>query len=1052
MFVQHHKQKEQQSLALILVLGFLLRLLLSTATEGYPYDISCFFAWGNRMVELGAGAFYAEDYFCDYPPAYLYVLGMVSRVMRLFDINYLEKAASALLVFVPALADVGLGLSVYHIARKSGNSSLALRLAAFVAFCPLFWYDTAVWKQIDSVPALLLLGCFYLLSQAKYLPAAALYGLALAVKPQALILGPVLALCFLLPVLFAKDIKSFWRAILEGAGGILAAIVPLYLCALPFFGFGNTVSGLYQTYLTTSSSYPYASVNAFNFIAACGGNWVLHAELFAIDLFGRSFLLFFSWATFGKLAIIASSVFVVCLALRAQRNHRFSPMLLAGVYMVAVFTFGHSMHERYLLLGVALLLGAVAQCGNRALLSIAGGLSLTSLFNMAVVYTVVDTDDNFLTSATSTLTMRIVGLLETILCIWLLYEAWQICSGAVRASFGASPVRQAPLRKGKQTRTQKEAAKKIAAQSVMQPAQAEEGASVQPSKAAIMAYHPAPQPGWTRKEKSFVVVLTLAVAVLSFAYLGDVTAPQNAHDTTTQTAYELVIPQGDADTMWVYTGVVQSGAVLNLSDQDGMSLMTVDLPIGGLFQWETYSIPACDGYLITVSGGEIIEIGFKDIDGNLLALSGMDETGTATALTSAMFDEQSLIPDVISQLNSFYFDEIYHARTAYESINGLDIYEISHPPMGKNFIALGIVLFGMTGFGWRCVGVLFGVLMVPVIYWLTRRLTRSPLAAGLVALLLSFDFMRYTQSRIATIDTISAFFILLAAACMVWYCQSVLEKGVRASIVPMALSGIAFGFGAASKWTGLYGGVALAILYFGVLCLRGYQQKNRITFYKECKAAIAGGVLFFVLIPLAIYLASYLPYYLADPNFGLAEWWQNQEYMYWYHSSLDATHSFSSSWYSWVFDLRPVWYYMGSDLPAGTYASIAGFYNPVLCWVGLVAWLRLVVRALQGKGSAVGNALIILLLSQFLPWLLVTRCTFLYHYYPSFLFTVIAIGLWFEELRVANKVRAYRLAGALLAVVAIFFVWFYPVLSGLPIGATWAQSLKIFASYGFYIL
>ena len=138
---------------------------------------------------------------------------------------------------------------------------------------------------------------------------------------------------------------------------------------------------------------------------------------------------------------------------------------------------------------------------------------------------------------------------------------------------------------------------------------------------------------------------------------------------------------------------------------------------------------------------------------------------------------------------------IYHARTGYETLHGMQIYETTHPPLGKDLIALGIAIFGMTGFGWRFFGTLFGVLMVPVLYLLARRLTRKPRLAGFAAVLLSLDFMRFSQSRLATIDSYVTFFILLGAYWMVCYCQSVLQKGVGGSVAPMALCGIAFGLG-----------------------------------------------------------------------------------------------------------------------------------------------------------------------------------------------------------------------------------------------------------------
>lgn len=35
----------------------------------------------------------------------------------------------------------------------------------------------------------------------------------------------------------------------------------------------------------------------------------------------------------------------------------------------------------------------------------------------------------------------------------------------------------------------------------------------------------------------------------------------------------------------------------------------------------------------------------------------------------------------------------------------------------------------------------------------------------------------------------------------------------------------------------------------------------------------------------------------------------NQTYMYNYHSGLEATHPYSSAWYQWPIDYRPLWAY-----------------------------------------------------------------------------------------------------------------------------------------------
>lgn len=1017
-----HKTTKQQPrvLALVLLAGLVLRMGLALATEGYPYDTNCFFAWALRMAEVGPAEFYAEGYFCDYPPGYLLVLWLVGLGMKVFRLNYLQTAARLLLVLVPVIADCAIALVLYRTASQRLDQRLALRFAAAAAFCPVLLFDTGVWKQIDGVFALLVLLCFVLLEQGRMLPGAVLYGLALAVKPQALLAGPVLALCFLRPLLTAKDTHARLCAVKDGALGVLCAVAPPALCGLSFWGFAGLWSGLTEKYLTTAGSYPYATINGFNLMAALGGNWTAQTERFW--LFGRIPLC--TWQQLGMALLLALTVFAAVLAWRAAKKGCFSPLLLAAVYTVGVFTFSHRMHERYLILGVVLLCAAAARLGSRKLFLLSAGLSLTSLFNLAVVYCTVGSDDEFLNSAASTLMMRATGLAETVLCLLLLAAAWDLCSGREPQPFELQPVEKIPA-------------------------------------------PPQTQPVWTRREKLLLTGLTLCVAAVSFAYLGDTTAPQTCVDANGQGSVQYTVRlNGDADHVLIYPGISSDNdGRLTIADANGTAVVEMELSYGNPFTWKIcYGDYSAGLYTITVAEGQVFEIEFRDEDGRRINLTSQSPAET-DGMNSALFDEATLVPDTVSQLNSFYFDEIYHARTGYETLHGMKVYETTHPPLGKDFIALGIAIFGMTGFGWRFFGTLFGVLMVPALYLLARRLTRKPGLAAFAAVLLSLDFMRFSQSRLATIDSYVTFFILLGAYWMVCYCQSVLQKGVGGSILPMALCGVTFGLGCASKWTGMYAGVGLAVCYFGVLWQR-YKQlctadasasrqetgRKRRQFLREFGLAIGGGVLFFVVVPMAIYLMSYLPYRLYDPDFGLREWWSCQTYMYWYHSSLEATHAFSSCWYSWPLDLRPVWYYMGSGLPEGSYASIAGFFSPVVCWLGTAAMLCLFAKGLAGRSTAAQRGVMVFFLSQLLPWVLVTRCTFLYHFFPCLPFLVLALTLCLEKLQLRNPPAARRAGVGVLAAAAVLFVWFYPALSGLPVSGAWAASLKWLPSWGFYIL
>ena len=87
MSMTNQRTKVNHSLWRLLGLALALRLVLALCTDGYPYDMSCFVAWGNKLAEQGPAAFYSEGYFADYPPGYLWVLGLVGLLRAALPMN-----------------------------------------------------------------------------------------------------------------------------------------------------------------------------------------------------------------------------------------------------------------------------------------------------------------------------------------------------------------------------------------------------------------------------------------------------------------------------------------------------------------------------------------------------------------------------------------------------------------------------------------------------------------------------------------------------------------------------------------------------------------------------------------------------------------------------------------------------------------------------------------------------------------------------------------------------------------------------------------------------
>ena len=129
-------------------------------------------------------------------------------------------------------------------------------------------------------------------------------------------------------------------------------------------------------------------------------------------------------------------------------------------------------------------------------------------------------------------------------------------------------------------------------------------------------------------------------------------------------------------------------------------------------------------------------------------------------------------------------------------------------------------------------------------------------------------------------------------------------------------------------------------------------------------------------------------------------------------------------------------------------ASIAGMAGPVIVVVGWRRWWGCSGIRSAGAAAARARACCILYGTQLIPWMLVTRCTFLYHYFPSSMFCLAALALVLARMKHVDWAK--KIAAGLCVVALVLFVLYYPALSGLPIPAWWADALNVLPSFGFY--
>lgn len=986
----------------------LLRLILSTVYKGHSTDMTNFTVWSDTLFREGITKFYKLDMTHDYPPGYMYVLYILGAIRNGLG---LSNGASWLVMKLPAIiCDALTAVFIYKIAKKHLSDAAATIIAALYLFNPTMIVNCSLWGQMDSVYTLLALLMVYCITEKKMTASYFLYAIGIFTKPQAFLFTPIL-IAGIIENVFLDNFSR--EKFIKNLIGGLSAIAALVLLTLPF----GIVPVIVQ-YKDIFASYPHITVNAFNIWAALGKNW--DALSTPLSLFGYALLA----------AISVYSVFVILKSKNKTKYYFTTALITFLTYMLST-----KMHERYSFPAMTFMLLAFAVSTDIKSYLLYILISLSQFFNSAWVLFIYQQDPSKYFKSPVIIVASIINIL---IMAYLIYIAHKQYINNEPYSVTAKP------------------------QKTVKPALKQNN-----EKHFSISEH---FPKITRFDIIAMAVITAVYAGIALFNLGDMHAPESEYMMSNNSVTLDLGEDTDIGEYKLFLGSYElnenRALDIRFTRSDNSETYHSHLTNGSVFHWEEIEADATARYITlstTADTLSIKELGVFDMSGKQIPIiSASDLAG------NRLFDEQSEVPERSSFKNSTYFDEIYHARTGYEFVHSLPVYEWTHPPLGKVFIAAGIKLFGMCPFGWRIAGTLFGIIMVPIIYLFALRLLKKSWLAVVTCLLFTFDFMHFAQTRIATIDVYVTFFIMLMYLFMFkYYSTSFYDTSFRKGLKNLALCGIFMGLGIASKWTGVYAGIGLAVLFFITLCKRyneyRYAVKNpsgetdgishRLileSFRPNTIKTIVWCCIFFILVPLAIYIVSYIPYLNAPDEHGIASIINNQNSMLTYHSKtvLGSTHPFSSRWYEWIIMKRPIWYYSG-ELENGLKEGISSFGNPLVWWLGIPAFFYMIYRIFSNKDK---NALFLCIayLAQLVSWIPVTRLTFIYHYFPCVPFIVLMIGYSILCIYNGAKNKKAVMYGAFVyaGLVIVLFAMFYPVLSGLPCSPEYADNfLKWFDSW-----
>ena len=382
---------KRNSRFILLLLGLFFRIAISFYT--YSGDVTNHMIWGETAVKNGLQGLYDIDFYKyyghispNYPPitilffAFLYLVKVWVYQFAWFLNLHLPFFPSKLIFFLkdfdyypyllklPAiLSDIGIAYVSYLFAKKivgKKKSAWPVITSSLVLFNPAYFYNSAYWGQIDSIPLFFLLTSFYyLLYHKKFLTSAILITLGLLSKQTVIIFIPL----FLLILSTKVSLKRLIIICLISLTFFWVFFLPFYqqghLLIFPFLTFWNKillVSGL-----------PFTSNHAFNFwYLLTGSRTTLASSKFILDI---------SYDIWGYL--IAGTVTFLVLLKLIKNKFKSRDILYVGFLIPFItFLFLTKMHERHLILVLPFLL--LASHNNKFLLISFFYLSLFNFLNL----------------------------------------------------------------------------------------------------------------------------------------------------------------------------------------------------------------------------------------------------------------------------------------------------------------------------------------------------------------------------------------------------------------------------------------------------------------------------------------------------------------------------------------------------------------------------------------------------------------------------------------------------------------------------------------------
>ena len=330
------------ALWVLLAVAFGIRVFVGVLYSGYALDIQNMTGISDKIASVGFGQYYAESGYSMLPIG-VYLTSLFGGLSNILG----ATGGWVYLIYkLPSIiADLVTIYFIYKLAKKFIGDVGGILGGLLWAICPTILTITSVWGTLDSVLAMLVVMLFYFIldpngmkSWVRFTAIFVTLTIGVLTKIEMLWFVPLVSAFLIYNFIKKKELRKTMII------GTVASIIGFWLISLPltinFVGEGR-VFYIWEEY--------------FGYIAT-------GIHYFARDNFGLYSLVGLSWSTGVRtLSIImnlvfAILVFVFTILMYLKERSRVNLLLLAGLTIIAGYTFGIDMSPTVLIVGLALLL------------------------------------------------------------------------------------------------------------------------------------------------------------------------------------------------------------------------------------------------------------------------------------------------------------------------------------------------------------------------------------------------------------------------------------------------------------------------------------------------------------------------------------------------------------------------------------------------------------------------------------------------------------------------------------------------------------------------